>query len=367
MEKTQGRISWLRRLTLVAGILGAVLIFSFYLLSRSDGPLFIFAGGPLRSGEPIELNALDWRSLDSLHELEMEIVGEQSSLTLWFSVHDGVPYVACDLDCVGGVLTRWPQQIDQDNRVVIGRGSTTDICVRDDTASREHCEIKPEAGRFILRDLGATNCTYVNDAKVGVWELKTGDVVRVGAHLFKFLSGEGHEAAYFDEVHRVMLTDNLTGALNRRGFDEEIERQWYAARRYDRPFSLLMIDIDHFKNVNDTYGHPFGDFVLARLGKLMLDRKRFSDAFCRYGGEEFAFILSETDLQGALLVASRLCRQIEETPFEKEGVGTPITVSIGVAAYEKALPSKETLIEKADTQLYTAKKSGRNTFRPIRA
>ena len=119
VEKTQGRISWLRRLTLVAGILGAVLIFSFYLLSRSDGPLFIFAGGPLRSGEPIELNALDWRSLDSLHELEMEIVAEQSSLTLWFSVHDGVPYVACDLDCVGGVLIRWPQQIDQDNRVVI--------------------------------------------------------------------------------------------------------------------------------------------------------------------------------------------------------------------------------------------------------
>ena len=119
MEKTKGRTSWLRRLTLIAGIVGVGLIFSFYLLSRSDGPLFIFAGGPLRSGEPIELNALDWNSLDSLHELEMEIVAEQSSLTLWFSVEEGVPYVACDLDCVGGVLARWPQQIDQDNRVVI--------------------------------------------------------------------------------------------------------------------------------------------------------------------------------------------------------------------------------------------------------
>ncbi len=75
--------------------------------------------GPLRSGEPVELAALDWNSLDSLHELEMEIVGAESSLTLWFSVYGGAPYVACDLDCVGGMLTRWPQQIDLDQRVVI--------------------------------------------------------------------------------------------------------------------------------------------------------------------------------------------------------------------------------------------------------
>lgn len=119
MKTSKRRGSWLRPLTLVVGILGAALVFSLFLLSRSDGPWFIFAGGPLRSGESIKLTELNWNSLDSLHELEMEIVGEQSSLTLWFSVHDGVAYVACDLDCVGGVLTRWPQQIDQDNRVVI--------------------------------------------------------------------------------------------------------------------------------------------------------------------------------------------------------------------------------------------------------
>lgn len=89
------------------------------LLSRSDGPIFVFAGGPLKTGQPVELATLDWIPLDSLHELEMEIVREQSSLTLWFSVHDGAAYVACDLDCVGGMLTRWPQQIDLDNRVVI--------------------------------------------------------------------------------------------------------------------------------------------------------------------------------------------------------------------------------------------------------
>jgi len=88
-------------------------------LARSDGPVFVFGGGPLRSGERVALSELDWSRLDALHELEIEIVGARSSRILWFSVNEGVPYVACDLDCVGGVLTRWPQQIELDDRVVV--------------------------------------------------------------------------------------------------------------------------------------------------------------------------------------------------------------------------------------------------------
>ena len=110
---------WLRRLAIalagvvVAGVAGS------WLLARADGPLWVFAGGPIRSGERVHLEALDWNALDALHELEMEIVGAESSRTLWFSVSEGVPYVACDLDCVGGRLSRWPQQIARDDRVVI--------------------------------------------------------------------------------------------------------------------------------------------------------------------------------------------------------------------------------------------------------
>lgn len=111
--------SWPGRLGVILALLTTTALVSSFLLSRADGPLFVFSGGPLRAGEPVELAVLDWHSLDSLHELEMEIVGAESSLTLWFSVHGGVPYVACDLDCVGGMLTRWPQQIDIDPRVVI--------------------------------------------------------------------------------------------------------------------------------------------------------------------------------------------------------------------------------------------------------
>jgi diguanylate cyclase (GGDEF)-like protein len=270
---------------------------------------------------------------------------------------------ACLIQIYGRDLGRRYDILDKPLR--IGRGIQTDICVRDDTASRVHCEVRADGERFILFDLGATNHTYVNDVEVDSHDLQNGDVIRVGSHLFKFLSGVGHEAAYFDEVHRVIQTDSLTGALNRRGFDDEIERRWYAAQRYGRPFSVLMIDIDHFKRVNDTHGHRFGDFVLSRLGQLILDGKRFSDAFCRYGGEEFAFVLSETDLPGALLVATRLCKLIEGTEFRNEEAQMPITVSIGAAAYDKSLASKEALIERADTYLYDAKGSGRNCVRPL--
>ena len=119
MNATRSRHPWLRRLAIAGGTLALAAALGAFLLSRSDGPVFVFGGGPLRSGELIELTDFDWTALDALHELEMEIVGAGSSRILWFSVTDGVPYVACDLDCVGGVLKRWPQQIAEDDRVVI--------------------------------------------------------------------------------------------------------------------------------------------------------------------------------------------------------------------------------------------------------
>jgi hypothetical protein len=110
---------WLRGLAVIVGLLFAVLASGAFLLSRADGPTFIFAGGPLRSGEQVDFATIDWVAADELHELQLEIVGAASSCTLWFSVYEGAPYVACDLDCIDGRLTRWPQQIERDNRVVI--------------------------------------------------------------------------------------------------------------------------------------------------------------------------------------------------------------------------------------------------------
>jgi hypothetical protein len=119
MEDGSRRRTWPGRLAVGVALSVAMLAGGALLLSRADGPVFVFAGGPLRSGELVDFAKMDWDALDERHELELEIVGAGSSRTLWFSVHDGVPYVACDLDCIGGRLTRWPQQIERDDRVVI--------------------------------------------------------------------------------------------------------------------------------------------------------------------------------------------------------------------------------------------------------
>lgn len=119
MEEGSRRRTWPRRLAFAVALVAALLAAGALLLSRADGPVFVLAGGPLRSGELVDFSDVDWEALDDLHELEIEIVASGSSRTLWFSVEEGVPYVACDLDCVGGVLTRWPQQIERDDRVVV--------------------------------------------------------------------------------------------------------------------------------------------------------------------------------------------------------------------------------------------------------
>ena len=118
-ESSTSQRSWPMRLVVLVAVLGIVWGASSLLLARADGPTWVFHGGPFRSGDPVDFAGVDWKRLDALNELEMELVAEESSLTLWFSVYDGVPYVGCDLDCVGGRLTRWPQQIAKDDRVVL--------------------------------------------------------------------------------------------------------------------------------------------------------------------------------------------------------------------------------------------------------
>lgn len=173
---------WPRRLALAIGGLVLLLGVGTLLLSRADGPTFIFAGGPLRSGELVPLDAIDWERLDALHELEMEIVGASSSRTLWFSVHEGVPYVACDLDCVGGVLPRWPQQIEQDDRVVVridGRRAEGRL-VHVPHGTEEYADVKVgRAEKYSGEEGGrAAAETAAHGAVVEVGELLTGRAVR---------------------------------------------------------------------------------------------------------------------------------------------------------------------------------------------
>jgi diguanylate cyclase (GGDEF)-like protein len=158
--------------------------------------------------------------------------------------------------------------------------------------------------------------------------------------------------------------DALTGLSNRAHFNQRIEEDVRAAHRYARPVSLVLIDVDHFKNLNDTYGHPFGDRVLQRLGEELLACSRTTDLACRYGGEEFALILSETTRAGALVAAERARLKISALELSERGTIVRITASLGTATSDD-LPGGEgltvaTLLKAADDGLYKAKRGGRN-------
>ncbi len=171
-------------------------------------------------------------------------------------------------------------------------------------------------------------------------------------------------------LEMMVNTDPLTGLDNRRSLDARLEQELERSRRYDRPCSALMFDVDHFKRINDTRGHDFGDHVLRELGKILKDFHRSTDIVARYGGEEFVAVLAETTESGAVLAAERLRQAIESHRFypdapeqAEDGDASPgaVTVSIGVVEYSPVLDScTSDLIRRADQALYVAKRNGRN-------
>jgi diguanylate cyclase (GGDEF)-like protein len=165
-----------------------------------------------------------------------------------------------------------------------------------------------------------------------------------------------------DRLEALATTDGLTGLLNRRTLMERVEQEWIRGARYSRPFAFVMIDLDRFKAVNDEYGHQVGDAVLKIAAERLQAGVRPTDQIGRYGGEEFAAVLGETTLAGALTAAERLRRIIAEAPFEVEGIQPlPVTASFGVAATsDRQVGSVEQLVEAADRALYRAKSEGRN-------
>ena len=163
------------------------------------------------------------------------------------------------------------------------------------------------------------------------------------------------------------VRDPLTGLYNRRYMQEFLERELHAARRKQRPVAVLMLDLDHFKRFNDTFGHSAGDRVLASVGEILLRSVRVDDVACRYGGEEFTLILPECSLQQAMVRAESVRKRIEESRSQQElQPGDPITVSLGVAAFPETTDRVDLLLKLADEALYQAKRSGRNCVVPAR-
>ncbi|MCP4444688.1 MAG: GGDEF domain-containing protein [Myxococcales bacterium] len=249
--------------------------------------------------------------------------------------------------------------VDKKN-VCIGRSSSADVQIDQESVSRNHCKLINTGQTVLLRDFGSTNGTYVNDELVDEYVLRDGDFIKVGRCIFKFLVGTNIENAYHEEIYRLTTVDGLTQIFNKRYFVETLEREIGRAQRYRRQLSLIMFDIDHFKGINDTHGHLAGDHILRQLAATVKTRIRREDILARYGGEEFAIVLPEIDSANAVVFAEKVRVLLERTAFEFEGVRIPLTVSIGVACLTPELQAPDELVKLADEKLYIAKERGRN-------
>jgi diguanylate cyclase (GGDEF)-like protein len=246
------------------------------------------------------------------------------------------------------------------SRFEIGRVATADLAIDQESISRRHAEITWDGEEHLIEDLGSTNGTFVNDRNVKRSPLRDGDQLKLGRSILKYMSGDNIEASYHEEIYRLMTMDALTQTHNRRYFNEAIEREIQRSQRYGRALSLVLFDIDHFKQVNDTHGHVAGDGILRQLARTVKPRLRQQDVLARVGGEEFAVILPEVELAGARVAAEKVRKLVEDARFTIDAEEIACTVSVGVAAFERSTASSQALYEAADERLYEAKRGGRN-------
>jgi diguanylate cyclase (GGDEF)-like protein len=244
--------------------------------------------------------------------------------------------------------------------VSIGRDETNGVVVDLPGISRHHARICRQGESWLVADLDSTNGTYINGTEIGREEqLASGDLIKLGSAIFKFIAGNDIEAQFYEEIYRLTILDGLTRLHNKRYLHEFLDREIARSRRHHRPLSLAILDIDHFKQLNDTYGHVAGDYVLEGMSRLIQQYVRREQLLARFGGEEFALVLPETDLEQARSACEKMRRLVEQASFEFDGDELRTSVSIGVATLEGRV-SPEQLLKAADDELLRAKRCGRN-------
>jgi len=260
---------------------------------------------------------------------------------------------------------RLGQRIDiGDAPLVIGRAPECEFQIMERSVSRQHSKIWREPSGFRVKDLDSTNKTFLNDQPIIEAELKDGDHITIGSCVLKFMDRSSVEARYHEEIYQLATVDPLTDLYNRRQFLELLEKELARATNHRRPVALLIIDIDHFKAINDRYGHPAGDGVLKRVARTLAAHAREEFIIARIGGEEFAVVLPEHKVEQAAEFAERLRIAIETHDMDQTGGGPKCcTVSIGAAEWLAGMTASSELLRAADEQLYRAKQEGRNTVR----
>jgi diguanylate cyclase (GGDEF)-like protein len=278
-----------------------------------------------------------------------------------------------------GELMAVPIPLERD-QVTIGRAIEADVRLNDSRASRLHARIsssidaKTNQTSYRITDLGSTNGTLVNGEKVTDVPLSDGDKIVIGDHLFRFDLLDEIDREFQQQIHRLIAHDELTGLLTSKSFFSELRREAARAEAESRPFCVLMMDLDHFKEVNDTYGHLVGSRTLEETGRVIKEALRAGDVASRFGGEEFAAFLLDANYAQALVAAERVRVAVENERFPVTRMDSPesdafhqITISIGIAAYPDDATDPIHLVELADSALYRAKRSGRNricAYRP---
>ncbi len=277
---------------------------------------------------------------------------------------------------LNGDLLAVPIPLEREE-VILGRALEADVRINDSRVSRRHACIKTvfnpetETNDYIITDLTSRSGTLLNNQKISRETLQHGDKITVGEHILRFELLDEIDREYQRQIRRLLSHDDLTGLLSSRSFFSELRRESARAAQENRPFCVLMMDIDYFKNVNDTYGHLTGSKTLEEIGSRIMQNLRSGDAAARFGGEEFAAFLLDAELAQGLVAAERIRLEIENHAFSLMKRGKPsgthsITISIGVASFPDDSSDPIELVEMADSALYRAKREGRNLVRAYR-
>jgi diguanylate cyclase (GGDEF)-like protein len=244
----------------------------------------------------------------------------------------------------------------------IGRNPENALVVEDEGMSRAHARVFFDEGHYFVEDLGSSNGTYLNGARIERVGLFDGAVIQLGPRVyFRFSLTDENQEKILHNLYENSVRDTLTQAYNRHFFLERLTSEIAYAARHGAAASVLMFDVDHFKKVNDTYGHLAGDCVLKSVVEVTQRLLRTEDVLSRYGGEEFLVLLRGVALSGAQRAGERLRSAIESLRTPAEGRLVSVTVSIGCSSLTcTPKVEAETLIAIADRRLYAAKRAGRN-------
>ena len=256
-------------------------------------------------------------------------------------------------------------EITDDELIVGSDPFRADIVVRDVEVEPRHARVYREPGGYVVRGVGAGKTIALNGEVIGEpgcgYLLSDGDRIQMGDSVLEFSHQDEIKASFYEQLHRLVNRDHLTGLFSKERFDREFEHRLEATADEGRPLSVLMADIDGLKKINDAHGHLLGEFVVGEIGHIIgaLHQGEGRSA-TRFGGDEYQAVLPDLSKEEAMEVAEEIRRRVESHAFERDGTTARTTISIGVASYPEDGTTRQELTHAADAALYRAKRAGGN-------